>query len=140
MSDPIVALFRDWQLALSLEPSGNIVRRSPGSVSCYFEQLVDSNGRRLVGMRLTKSFRRALKRKHRLISWVDHSLRVVDDNTFQLRDKFDIMFDDQNVHILRILPFVRLGRVHDQIQKVAADNMATIRAQFAIRGHRRSAY
>ena len=126
LTDPSVEVFRDLQWAVSCNPGSNVLR-DPRTVFCYFGRLVDGGGHRLIGMRRSSTFKGVLKQKPRLVSLISDELRAIDDDLFRLDWDFDVLVDDEQVHILRAAGFESLGELRDAIKAAAAVNLMALR-------------
>ena len=126
LDDPIAAFFGDLQQVSSFEPGGNILRRQPRTVFCYFGRFVDSNGLSLVGIRRSSSFKGVLTQKPRLVSLTGDELRMVEDDLFRLDNDFDVLVDDEQVCILRVAGFELIGGLQDAIKEAATENVQAL--------------
>ena len=125
LDDPVASFFGDLQQVASFEPGGNVLR-DPRTVFCYFGKFIDSNGRNLLGIRRSSSFKGVLKQKPRLVSLVSDELRMVEDDLFRLDNDFDVLVDDEQVCILRVAGFELIGGLQDAIKEAAADNVQAL--------------
>ena len=125
LTDPTVDVFLQLQQAVSCDPGGNILH-NPRTVFCYFGRLVDADGNRLIGMRRSSTFKGVLKQKPRLMSLISDELRAVDDDLFRLDSDFDVLVDNEQVHILRPAGFESLGALQDAIRAAAAENVQVL--------------
>ena len=126
LDDPVAAFFDDLQQVASFEPGGNILRREPRTVFCYFGKFVDSNGRNLIGVRRSSSFKGVLSQKPRMMSLVRDELQMVSDDLFRLDSDFDLLIDDEQVCILRVAGFELIGGLQDAIKEAAAENVQAL--------------
>ena len=121
LDDPIVAFYSGLQQVASFEPGGNILRREPRTIFCYFSKFTDSNGRNLIGIRRSASFKGVLS--SRMLSFLGDELIMSNDNLFRLDNDFDVLVDDEQVCILRVKAFEDIGALQDAIRKAAAQNL-----------------
>ena len=126
LTNPTVDIFRQLQEAVSCDPGGNVLR-DPRTVFCYFGRLVDADGNRLIGMRRSSTFKGVLKQKPRFMSLIADELRAIEDDLFRLDFDFDVLVDDEQVHILRPAGFESLGALQNAIRAAAADNVQALR-------------
>ena len=126
LDDPIAAFFGDIQQVASFEPGGNILRREPRTVFCYFGRFSDPNGRNLIGIRRSSSFKGVLSQKPRLMSLVSDELRMVSDDLFRLDNEFDVLVDDEQVCILRVAGFELIGGLQDAIKEASTENVQAL--------------
>jgi hypothetical protein len=100
--------------------------KEPKSVFCYFARLSDGQGNHLTAIRRASSFKGVLESQ--LLSFLDDSLRIVDDDVFRLDEDFDFLIDAAGVHILRPAGFESVGQLRDEIMKAAPMNIKAIQA------------
>src|SRR5579871_2244076 len=98
--------------------------KNPKNVFCYFARLSDGNGNHLTAVRRANSFKGILQSK--LMSFLDDSLKIVEDNVFKLDEDFDFLIDAAGVHILRPAGFETIGQLRDEIMKAAPTNVKAI--------------
>ena len=94
--------------------------------SAIFGKFMDSNGRSLLGIRRSSSFKGVLKQKPRLVSLVSDELRMVEDDLFRLDNDFDVLVDDEQVCILRVAGFELIGGLQDAVKEAAAENVQAL--------------
>jgi hypothetical protein len=100
---------------------------TPGGVFCYFARLQDTDGKRLTGVRRASQFKSTLSKK--LLSWFDDSLKVVERNIFRLDMDFDLLIDENNIHILRPSGFEFVGQLKEAILAAVPTNIEEIKSQ-----------
>jgi hypothetical protein len=98
----------------------------PSDVFCYFARMGDNKGKHLTGIRRASQFKGILKK--RLIRIVTDALQLVEDQVFKLDNDFDLLMDDENVHILRPTGFELVGELQAAVMKAAPDNIKLIKA------------
>jgi hypothetical protein len=98
----------------------------PSDVFCYFARMGDNQGRRLTGVRRASQFKGILK--NRLIRIVTDALKLVEDQVFKLDNDFDLLVDDEKVHILRPTAFELVGELQAAVMEAAPDNIKLIKA------------
>lgn len=96
-------------------------------IAFYFARLVDREGCHLTALRRAIRFKGALKAKW--IQMLDDTLRLTDSNVFQLDSDFDVIVDDEDVHIWRPSAFEFLGGIRDAILEAVPRNVEAIRAE-----------
>ena len=119
----IVELFQNLYQAPNFEPGGLEVLNNPRSIFCYFAQLVDQNDRRLFPMRRSSSFKSILRQTNRFLIWQQNELRLLGDDMFRLDHEFDLLIDDEEVHILHPKGFEQLGSLQQLLRDAAAQNI-----------------
>lgn len=100
---------------------------TPESVFCYFARLQDAEGKRLTGVRRASQFKSILSKK--LLSWLDDSIGVVEGNIFKLDMDFDLLIDENNIHILRPSGFEFVGQLKEAILAAVPTNIDEIKSQ-----------
>jgi hypothetical protein len=102
------------------------VLEEPKNVFCYFARLGEGKGSHLTAIRRANSFKGILDSQ--ILSFLDDSLRIVDDDVFKLDEDFDFLIDAAGVHILRPAGFESIGQLRDEIMKAAPMNIKAIQA------------
>jgi len=95
-------------------------------VFCYFSRFTDNQGRQLTALRRASQFKGILRNQGRLMRIVDDSLQIVEDQIFKLDNDFDLLMDDENIHILRPSGFEFAGRLQDAIMAAVQGNVAML--------------
>lgn len=67
----------------------------------YFAKLFDSHGNRLTAVRRSTQFKTLIKKRHKLIRYVDNTLKSIDETVFKLDNDFDFLIQNDTIHILR---------------------------------------
>ncbi len=98
----------------------------PSNIFCYFTRMGDTKGNHLTGVRRASQFKGILK--NRLIRIVTDALRLVKDQVFKLDNDFDLLVDDDNVHILRPSGFELVGELQQSVMGAAPNNIKLIKA------------
>ena len=105
----------------------NNALENPDELSFYFARFIDGDGNRLTAIRRTTQFKGVLKK--RLIRLVTDTMRIVDDNIFKLDNDFDLLADNQNVHILRPSGLEFIGQLKNAILEAVPGNIDNIRQE-----------
>ena len=119
----IVELFQNLYEVPNFEPGGLEILNHPRSIFCYFAQLVDQNDRGLFAMRRSSSFKSILRQTNRFLIWQQNELRLLGDDMFRLDHEFDLLIDDEAVHILHPKGFEQLGSLQQLLRDAAAENI-----------------
>lgn len=127
LDESSVEFFNEIHGAVNFDPGGNILRE-PRLVFCYFAKLDDYNGNRLTAVRRSSLFKGVLKQKNRILALADDRLRVMEDDLFRLDHNFDVLVDDDEVHILNASGFELLGSLQDAIRDAAGENVQALQA------------
>jgi hypothetical protein len=93
---------------------------------CYFAKFTDDQGRNLTALRRATQFKGVLK--SRLLWQRGDALRVMEDKVFKLDKDFDLLIDNQHIHILRPSGFEFAGKLQEAILGAVAGNVATLQA------------
>jgi Domain of unknown function (DUF4868) len=98
----------------------------PSDVFCYFARMGDNEGKHLTCVRRASQFKGILK--NRLIRIVTDALKLVEDQIFKLDNDFDLLAEDERVHILRPTAFELVGELQKAVMEAAPDNIKLIEA------------
>lgn len=98
----------------------------PEHIFCYFAKLTSTDGRRLTCVRRATQFKGILK--SRLIQVVTDALKIVEERTFKLDNDYDLLIDDDNIHILRASGFVVLSGIEGVVLAAVPQNIARLQA------------
>lgn len=98
--------------------------KEPGNISAYFVRLTNDKNERLTAVRQARQFKGDLKKK--LISLIDDALDIVSSPVFRLDSDFDVIIDDDHVHIWRPRAFESLFNLNDAIIAAASKNIEII--------------
>jgi hypothetical protein len=128
LNDALASTVRAIHEAQNL-PNEPKALKEPKSVFCYFARLSAGRGNHLTAVRRASSFKGVLESQ--LLSFLDDSLRIVDDDVFRLDEDFDFLIDAAGVHILRPAGFESIGQLRDEIMKAAPTNIKAIQADIA---------
>ena len=124
VDDPLVELFLDLHTAPNLS-EGQDLLEEPEDIFCYFVRLLDDQNRRLTGLRRAMSFKGLAKQQ--LASLRGGTFRLMEDRMFKLDSDFDLLLDDDQVHILRPSGFENLGSFQRLIREAVPGNVAGLR-------------
>lgn len=123
LDEAIVELFQNLYEVQNFEPGGLEILNNPRSIFCYFAQLIDQNDRRMFAMRRSSSFKSILRQTNRFLIWQQNELRLFGDDVFRLDHEFDLLIDDEAVHILHPNGFEQLGSLQQVLRDAAAENI-----------------
>lgn len=93
---------------------------------CYFARLTDKKKNKLTALRRASQFKGIVKKKGRLIRFLDDAMQIVEDNIFKLDNDFDLLIDDNNIHILHPGGFEFAGKLQQAILDAVPSNVASI--------------
>jgi hypothetical protein len=98
----------------------------PEPIFCYFSRLSRADGTRLTCVRRATQFKGILK--SRLIQVITDALKIVEERTFKLDNDYDLLIDDDNIHILRASGFVVLSGIEAVVLAAVPQNIARLQA------------
>ena len=125
LDDDLAVRLRSLHEAINLDIDQNALTDTE-SVFCYFAKLTDQQGRHLTALRRATQFKGVLK--SRLIQWDTDALKMVEDNVFKLDNDFDLLIDNQQIHILRPSGFEFAGKLQEAILGAVAGNVAILQS------------
>ncbi|MEW8402410.1 MAG: Kiwa anti-phage protein KwaB-like domain-containing protein [Candidatus Thiodiazotropha sp.] len=125
LEDRLADRMRNLHEAANLDIDQNALDDSD-AIFCYFARFTDGQGRHLTALRRAIQFKGVLK--SRLIQFGADALKMVEDKVFKLDNDFDLLIDNQRVHILRPSGFEFAGKLQDAILGAVADNVAILGA------------
>lgn len=97
------------------------------AIFCYFTKFTDAEGNGLTAVRRATQFKGVLK--SRLIRWITDALKMLEDDVFKLDKDFDLLIDDEAVHILRPSGFEFAGKLQEAILGAVAANGEALQAE-----------
>ncbi len=124
VSDDKVAVLRDLHnahLDMTIDIFDDVA-----TIFSYFARMWDEDGNRLTAIKRATSFK-GLAQKGNLLSMSANVLDIVDDNIFKLDSSFDILVDDEHVHIWRANSFEAIGKLRQDILASVDDNVEIIK-------------
>ncbi len=93
-------------------------------IYCYFAKITDMSGKHITAIRRATKFKGIIK--NRLIKLVTDSLKLVEDKVFKLDQDFDLIIDDDKIHILRPAAFEFMCGLQETIMLESSKNIAEI--------------
>ena len=123
LEDELAVRMRNLHEAVNLDIDQNALDDSD-AIFCYFARFTDGQGRHLTALRRAIQFKGVLK--SRLIQLGADALKMVEDKVFKLDNDFDLLIDNQRVHILRPSGFEFAGKLQDAILGAVANNVASL--------------
>lgn len=94
------------------------------NISAYFARFTDGRNRRLTAVRQATQFKGDLKKK--LMILVDDAFEIVPSSIFRLDSDFDVIIDDNFVHIWKPRAFERLFNLNSAIMNSVPKNIQII--------------
>lgn len=126
LADEMASALRELHEATNLRSDAEALA-DPTNVFCYFVRLTDKENRRLTALRRASQFKGVLKK--RLIQFVSDTLKLIRDDVFKLDTDFDLLVDDDRVHILRPSGFEFVGKLQQAILGAVPENIEAIRKE-----------
>jgi hypothetical protein len=99
----------------------------PSNVFSYFARFSNHGGQHLTAIRRAAQFKRILKNK--LLQIGTDALKIVQQKTFKLDNDFDVLVEDDKIHILRASGFAAVAALHNVIPATLPSNVARMQAQ-----------
>lgn len=98
---------------------------NPEGIFCYLARFTDKHGTRLTAVRRATQFKGVLKK--RLIQLKTDALKMVEDQVFKLDTDFDLLIDDENIHVLRPSGLEFVGQLQSAIRDAVPGNVKAVR-------------
>jgi len=125
LDDELAVRMRNLHEAINLDIDQNALDDTE-AMFCYFAKFTDERGRNLTALRRATQFKGVLK--SRLIWQSGDALKLMDDRVFKLDKDFDLLVDNQRIHILRPSGFEFAGKLQEAILGAVAGNVAILHA------------
>jgi len=119
LSEPLTELHRANNLPMDVAALND-----PSAVFCYFARFIGRGGQRLTAVRRAAQFKGVLRGP--LIVFQADALRIIPDKIFKLDTDFDLLIDNDNIHILRPSGFESVGQLRDAVLEAVPTNIAAI--------------
>lgn len=126
LDDPLAEVFREMHETQTFDPGGNVLD-NPARISCYFARLIDGNGSSLTAVRRATQFKGMVKKKNRMVHIGDDRVTQVPRNVFLLDNDFDVLVDDDMVHILHVRGFEQIGGLNTIVRTAAKRNLTALK-------------
>lgn len=126
LDDDLAVVFREMHETQTFEPGGNVLE-SPARVFCYFARLADENGSSLTAVRRASGFKGMVRKRRRMVSVGDDRVTLAPPNIFLLDNDFDVLVDDDMVHILHVQGFEQVGELNPMVRAAASRNLTTLK-------------
>lgn len=123
LSDDLAIRMRDLHQAENISIDQDALRDTD-AIFCYFAKFTDEDENELTALRRASQFKGMLK--SRLIQWVTDAMKLVEDNIFKLDTDFDLLIDNETIHILRPSGFEFAGKLQDAILGAVPANVAAL--------------
>lgn len=125
LNDVLSTGMRELHHANNIAISANALA-DRSQVFAYFARMTDTHGHRLTALRRATQFKGILR--NRLIRLVTNALKFVEDDVFKLDSDFDVLVDNNQVHILRPSAFEFAGQLQQAVMDAVPTNIATLNA------------
>jgi hypothetical protein len=107
------------------------VLRETARLVFYLAEFHDDRSRKLLGIRRATQFKGVLRARNRLVSLVDDSLKLVDEDVFRLDQEFDFIVTSRQVLILRPSSFGYIAGIEQAAADAAIDGTREIERTLA---------
>ncbi len=126
LDDPLAEVFREIHETQSFDPGGNILD-NPSRIFCYFARLTDDNGLSLTAVRRATDFKGMVRKRGRMVHIGDDRVTLVPRDVFLLDNDFDVLVDDDMVHILHVRGFEQVGGLTAMVRAAASRNLTKLK-------------
>jgi hypothetical protein len=124
LSDDLAKLMRELHYAVNL-PCNAVALENPSSLFCYFTRLKDKKEQRLTALRRATQFKGVVKKP--LLEFVTDSLKLIENDVFKLDKDFDLLVDNDNLHILRASEFELAVQLQQAILESVPTNIQAVK-------------
>lgn len=131
IADALGTPLRELHQAVNL-PADAQALRNLEPMFCYFARFRDGQGRNLTALRRASQFKGVVSARSWLMRQLEDELVLLQDQVFKLDADFDLLIDDQQLHIWRPSGFEFSGRLKQAILDAVPRNVAVLRQQLAI--------
>lgn len=128
LDDDLAVRMRNLHEAVNLDIDQDALDNTE-AIFCYFARFTDEQSRHLTALRRATQFKGVLK--SRLIQWDTDALKMVEDRVFKLDNDFDLLIDNQRVHILRPSGFEFASKLQDAILGAVAGNVEILQSDLS---------
>ncbi len=125
LNDPMAIQICNLHNAVNLDIDQSALNHVE-TIFCYFAKLTDEQGRTLTALKRATQFKGILK--SRLIKLSTDAMEMVTDKVFKLDKDFDLLIDNQQIHILRPSSFEFIGKLKEAILEAVTENVNSLRA------------
>lgn len=119
---------RELHEAINLPLDTNALR-DPSRIFSYFARFTDTKDRRLTVLHRATHFKGVLK--SRLIRLVTDVLKIIEDKVFKLDADFDLLIDDEHIHILRPAAFEFAGQLQKAVMDAVPRHIASLQTDLS---------
>lgn len=123
LADEFSVSMRELHQAVNLPFERNLLNE-PSQIFAYFARLTDMHGQHLTALRRATQFKGVLK--NRLIRLTTDAIKIVEDTVFKLDVDFDLLIDDENIHILRPTSFEFAGKLQEAVMNAVPINIVAL--------------
>ncbi|MFS3858465.1 Kiwa anti-phage protein KwaB-like domain-containing protein [Proteus mirabilis] len=95
----------------------------------YFVKLTDNNRQRITAVRRSTQFKTLIKKRHRLVQYVDNTLKSLEETVFKLDNDFDFIIQNDLIHILRPSGLEFTAQLQKAIMDAVPVNIASIASE-----------
>ncbi|MCL1164048.1 DUF4868 domain-containing protein [Shewanella chilikensis] len=95
----------------------------------YFVKLTDNNQQRITAVRRSTQFKTLIKKRHKLVQYVDNTLKSLEETVFKLDNDFDFIIQNDLIHILRPSGLEFIAQLQKAIMDAVPANIASIASE-----------
>lgn len=92
----------------------------------YFAKITDDAGNRVTALRRSTQFKTLIKKRHKLVRYVDNTLQVLNDTVFKLDNDFDFLIQNNVIYILRPSGLEFAAQLQGAVMAAVPGNVAAI--------------
>lgn len=97
----------------------------------YFVKLTDDNDNRVTAVRRSTQFKTLIKKRNRLVQYVDNTLTELNDTVFKLDNDFDFIIQNDLIHILRPSGLEFTAQLQRAVMEAVPGNIALIEKEIS---------
>jgi hypothetical protein len=97
----------------------------------YFVKLTDDNDNRVTAVRRSTQFKTLIKKRNRLVQYVDNTLTELNDTVFKLDNDFDFIIQNDLIHILRPSGLEFTAQLQRAVMEAVPGNIAVIEKEIS---------
>lgn len=97
----------------------------------YFVKLTDDNDNRVTAVRRSTQFKTLIKKRNRLVQYVDNTLTELNDTVFKLDNDFDFIIQNDLINILRPSGLEFTAQLQRAVMEAVPGNIAIIEKEIS---------
>ncbi|MCB1202086.1 MAG: DUF4868 domain-containing protein [Leptospiraceae bacterium] len=99
----------------------------PKEIYSYFCDVEDMLGNRLLAIRRATLFTALIKKRNRVLEFITDTLQSYNGNLFVLDNDFDLLVENETIHILRPSSFEFISKLQDEITASVSVNVQRLK-------------